>query len=594
MSDGWRELAVPRVTGTHADVLAAVGLADVLAEACNGPVLLLEGEAEFRVQTPSVVDAQALRSVAHRPGYPFLKARRGDVTPPGAQDVVDYEAERERVERVRQAGLGRRVQDAELRELVQQDQPRSDWRQLRILRALQGDDTANKVHEDIVAVDGTTFREALGRGLRAVAGGLPSGLRWRASLVQLFNPHAPKGYSRLKPDGTDRNDRTKDYWNDPFVEWLKYRGFFRVASGCFHGPERKHVRVLCPCPRRITVRNLEAVARELRDSVIMGGPPKYDALAVLRLAELLIRHAEDYRTGEDYLPGLRLDGLTPADVISGVYVTNYQSLGSARAVTEMHMLALPAWFPVRSREDASCWLAALDEHQRVLRALRDDRSDEIGLLLRYRRFLQTRGAACIGEFLEFLGAYGCFWLRTFGGTADGRKRWPPRFSASLVRRIIMESVPQYSAILEDPGFRAVAAAVRRCTVSAQALRAMNRDHREIRYELLHELRRNRNLPGSALLETVAEFVSLYNAENARLREIARDLHAAPANVTTEEFASFCRLLERYGAPVVGALLCAYGSCREAGAEPAEPAEAEEDREQDPTAHGEGAETENEE
>lgn len=125
----------------------------------------------------------------------------------------------------------------------------------------------------------------------------------------------------------------------------------------------------------------------------------------------------------------------------------------------------------------------------------------------------------------------------------------------------MGSAPRLGEILNDPGFQAVAAAIRRATVSAQVQKAMgNADHREIRYDLLHDLRRKRSLPGtSPLTEAVSDFVSMYNAENARRREMRRP---APLNVTTEEFASFAGLLEKHSASLVGALLCAYGTCRE--------------------------------
>lgn len=125
----------------------------------------------------------------------------------------------------------------------------------------------------------------------------------------------------------------------------------------------------------------------------------------------------------------------------------------------------------------------------------------------------------------------------------------------------MGTAPKLTEILSDAGFQAVAAAVRKATVSAQAQKAMKRqDYREIRYDLLHELRRKRGLPGVApLIEVVSDFVSLYNSENARRREMGKP---APRNVTTEEFSSFAALVEQYGASMVGALLCAYGSCRE--------------------------------
>ena len=125
----------------------------------------------------------------------------------------------------------------------------------------------------------------------------------------------------------------------------------------------------------------------------------------------------------------------------------------------------------------------------------------------------------------------------------------------------MGTTPSLEAVLNDAGFQAVASAIRKSTVSAQALKAMGaRDYREIRYDLLPDLRRKRSLPGERpLLEAVADFISIYNSENARRREMKK---RAPRNVTTEEFMSFTALLPKYGSSTVGALLCAYASCRE--------------------------------
>jgi hypothetical protein len=124
----------------------------------------------------------------------------------------------------------------------------------------------------------------------------------------------------------------------------------------------------------------------------------------------------------------------------------------------------------------------------------------------------------------------------------------------------MQNAPNLSQILSDPGFQAVADAIRRATVSAQAQKAMNRpDYREIRYDLLPELRRRSTLPGNnALVEAVSDFISKYNVENARRRELGKP---APRNITTDEFSALIALIETHHAATVGPMLCAYGSCR---------------------------------
>lgn len=548
---------VPGSTGTHGDVLAAAGLADLLGSIPGaGVVRIREAEIGLAVSVPGRMDLDRL---PQHPGYPFLKVKSTAEVPRGAVDVVDYQDERAKAARRKQArgGAGKRRRgrfESQSDQAIQEEAPREDWQLLQVLNALQGDETSNRVHAAIVGRAPDRWGDEMPRALAALRDGEPSGLDWKATTVQLFTPTAAKGYCRLKPDSTDRNDKTKDRWADPLVEWLRYRGYFRVACPFFRGSD---VRLLCPMPQDISIRALESLARELRRGGVPGGPPKLDALAVLRMAELLVRHSEEYHDADiEPWPGLSLAGKTPAAAISGVMMTHYQSLGQSRAVSAMATLALPGWFVIRERRDADMWLAILDEHQRVVRALQDDHSDEIGLLLLYRRFLERREGRAAWALVEFMEHYGPFVMR-----AREQQRRVRSFRTDHFRETVKDMDTKLTEILDDTGFRAVAAAVRRATVSAQALKAMKRpDYRQIRYDLLPELRRKRSLPGVVpLMESVADFLASYNGENARRREMGKE---APRNVTTEELSAFARLVERHGTSLVGALLCAYGTCRE--------------------------------
>lgn len=564
MNEKTRVFRIPKRTGTHADVFAAVGLADLLATVPDaGTITLVGGEADLEIHYPGSLSQSDLDRIPWAPGYPFLKANEKVKVPKGAVDPVDYKSEKAKADRRKKAAAalkgkkGARALDAETYEAMQQEQLREDWRLLQVLNTLQGDETSNRIHETIVTRKPEQFRKEVAAGLNALSLQKNSNPDWKVSTVQLFNPIAAKGYSRLKPDSTDRNDKTKEQWANPFIEWLKYRGYFRVACPFFQGPKAEHVRLLCPVPQDISIHALQSVARELRKRGVYGGPPKMDNLAVLRLAELLVRHSEEYHDADaEPFPGLFLRGKTPADAISAVMVTHYQSLGNAKAVSAMSTIALPSWFRIEIKGDAESWLAILDEHQRIIRGLQDDHSDEIGLLIAYRRFLEKRGETAIWSLIEFMEHYGPFLIR-----AREQNRRVRSFRTDYFRRILMGAAPKLTEILEDFGFQAVATAVRKATVSAQAQKAMRRqDYREIRYDLLHEIRRKRSLPGVApLVETVSDFISKYNVENARRREMSKP---APRNVTTEEFSAFAALVEKYGASMVGALLCAYGSCRE--------------------------------
>ncbi len=552
MNEGSRTFVISRTTGTHGDVFAAVGLADLLAGASDSPVRIHAAAMGFEIS------AALVNGVLQSPGYPFLKANENVNVPAGVTDFVDYKAEKAKSDRRKKLtqGKSKKSLGSEIEELLKQDEPRSDWRLLQVLNTLQGDETSNRVYAQIVRMKPAEFSHVISAALESVASFEPSGLDWPANSVQLFSPNSAKGYSRLKPDSVGRNDKTKEDWTDPFIEWMRYRGYFAAACPFFDGPKAENVRLLCPVPANISVGGLKEVCGQLRQAGIFGGPPKLDSLATLKLAEILIQRSEEYRNRDVIaIPGLSLLGQSPADIISGISVTQYQSLGSAKAVSSMAVLAIPGWFILNSPADAVVFLSILEEHQRVLRSLQDDHSDEIGLLIQYRRFLELRGEGSILTLIDFMSRYGALVLR-----AREQKRRIAQFSTDNFKRLLMQNASKLTPVLNDPGFQAVAAAIRSSTVSAQAQKAMNRpDYREIRYDLLPELRRKSSLPGNApLIQTLADFVAKYNLENARRRELNK---SAPRNITTDEFSSLVTLIENHKASIVGPMLCAFGSCR---------------------------------
>jgi len=272
-------------------------------------------------------------------------------------------------------------------------------------------------------------------------------------------------------------------------------------------------------------------------------------MATLELARLLIRHFRESK----------LQLLAPDALISGIVIGNYQSMGQAKAVTAIETLAVPGWFPLDTEADADLWTTTLEEHQAVIRRLRDNYSDEIGLILSYRRFLKHRGPKALFTLLDFMGQYGIFLLRERASDPNSRRR---QFQTDHLEAILNQQ-DEYKQIISNAGFKAVAAAIRSATVSAQTMNRPNfkKDHRDIRYDLLPELSRKRSLPGvGPFLESVSDFIASYNRESARRLE--QNKKTGVRRVTSEELESFTQLLlEQKNASVLGALLCAYATCK---------------------------------
>lgn len=579
-----REIELPRETGSHGDVLAAIGLADLLDAAGLGRVMLEERGASFAVVPSRPRRPSELANLPHDPGYQFLLAKSGVPLPPGVGpgQALDYQAVRDEIAELRRQeselhAARNQTRDPAERQRYQEaiDELRQrwpispyEWRRYPPYLILQGHETANRLFAEIAKTPADDFRALVQGALAALAERRPSGVAWKVSTVQVFAPNAAKGYARLKPDSTGRGDKTKDAWADPFVEWLRYRGYFIAAVPVFHGSKGEHIRILVPIPGRISIRAYGRIVAALPTPPRGSSPPKIDSLTTLDLARLLIRQSDLFQQvggGEDEL--LELLGHAPDEIVSGLAVTNYQSLGSARAVSALAELAVPGWFAVHSHQDAVDWLAILDEHRAIVGALNDSHSDELALLLGYRRFLERRGLPALDALLDFAGAYGNHVLRA--REAGRRAR---QFSTELLRRVVEAMSSTYASILSDGGFRAVAAAVRNATVGAQIMKArvregLAKDHREIRYGLLPDLRRASQLSDNkAFLVEVAKFVDLYNAENARRQEMTgRPWHA---RVSADDLLAFTRLVDAYGASIVGALLCAYGTCTERREAPA--------------------------
>lgn len=526
--------------GTHADVLVAVGAADLLmhltpelVDQANRLSVNLSRDAEFADFTDISPGFRYLDDAGNsEEGEQASKSNRRTKSRPQQipQSLVfDYRSENEKYKRQQAA---RKTRDQDIAESRQKDNPDPEFRSYRIARALQADSGLNKFVEEWCRRSPQERQDAVWSGLTG------SNFFFDAPLVQLFNPQAAKGYALLKPAGTDRNDKTKDKWAESFDEWLRYRGFFTACSGWFLGSKGEHIRVYCPIPKHIPFRLYQDVARQFRGEALGGSGTKMDCLGALRLARILIERSEAFTFTR------------PARSISGVWVTHYQSLGQAKAVTAIDRLAMPDWFDLQSREHAELWLETLDEHDKVLRRLSDDISEELGLLKQYRRFLQQQGTDALPEFIRFLAAYG---HHVFRVRAQGQ--WLlPQFTTEKVEAMLQ---PSYSEILTNPGFQAIAGALRSATVSAQVAKRKGGDYRDIQYGVLPELRRKNSAGRDELMRAIADFITSFNAESARRYEMGK----SGFRVSQDEFAAFADLMGRADPELVGSLLCAMATCK---------------------------------
>jgi hypothetical protein len=168
-----RTFVVPKATGTHGDVFAAVGFADLISNATHvSKVQILEKPTGFEVRAAT---SDGLGRISQSPGYPFLKTNAKVVIPKGVTDSVDYKLEKEKAERRKKLtqGKSRKSLGSDIEQLLKQDEARPDWRQLQVLNTLQGDETSNRIHALIVRMKPDEFSRAIADGVEGVANTRP-------------------------------------------------------------------------------------------------------------------------------------------------------------------------------------------------------------------------------------------------------------------------------------------------------------------------------------------------------------------------------------------------------------------------------------
>ncbi|MDH7482703.1 MAG: hypothetical protein QHH26_12125 [Armatimonadota bacterium] len=562
---------VQRKTETQGDVFAAVGLAKLLDSEEHPAHIRMEGDyfiveaMDSQNQNYSKLSRKSIyrylvngkvNAPAEIPFYNLVEAKELEQRKEEQRNKL--EAERKRNPNLRN--------DPDIQQKLEEYAPDPEYRLYRFFSTMQADTGANKALEYTHSKQSNWPQElqlAL-KGMQNPAGAIPN-VNLGASGNQLMNPLIAKGSYGIKPSGTNRhNPKIADTGDNEIFQYFRYGGYFSAAVP--YQDEKQNLRLLTPIPKDISLTAFELIVQKLRSSKFFKSKKlKLDVLASLRVAALLIEHSEYASSEQPNFAKLFISNYSPADLISGLHITHYLKTSQfGKNVTELSFVAVPGWFPIKSKEDADSWRSIIEEHQNILRNLDESNSEEISLLQQYRKFLQIRDTEAFTELICFISNYGAYWM---SATNDPRRRRMPRFTTSTLERMVESMAPNISAILKNPHFQSIAKAIRKSTVSAQAQKAMGKKPwREIRYGLVAELNRKRFVK-EELIEALAIFVTQYNSENARRRENKESLKAAPSNITTEDLEGVAALIDETDNPaLIGALLCAYGTCREPAAE----------------------------
>ncbi len=360
---------------------------------------------------------------------------------------------------------------------------------------------------------------------------------------QLFNPHMGKGQNRAKADKLTMGNE-KLFW---LLEYLKAVGLWAATAPTkASGSDLRKTYVLSPT--ELDMQYHRRVFASFRDQLRNEGPVKQDIVASLLYAEVLLEQSVEQELSDLFGGG----GIT--NLVSGMNVATYQLLSqNSYTLMNLSFLGLPDWMPeIRTSDDAEMYIELLQEHRERIRSLDEEKSEGYALLQLYRDFVSGNYLA---PFFEFLAGYGGYLISEL----DRSHFYVKPFCETNLRSLLMMIDNKLTPIVEDEGFRNVASAIRKSTVSVTYTPKEHRRY-ELRYGLGQELMRKSQYSDD-FMQALTEFMQSYNDETMRVHERTRGKMRRKL-ITTGDIESIVRLIDEYDAKTVCNLLVAFGYARD--------------------------------
>ncbi|MCO5193114.1 MAG: hypothetical protein M9930_07460 [Anaerolineae bacterium] len=372
-----------------------------------------------------------------------------------------------------------------------------------------------------------------------------------ATASQLLNPSQGKGINKALPNGVGLSN-LKNFW---LLEYLKAVGLFEIAiTRTMRGVSDRKTYV--PAFGRMSRERSKAIDERFRRKMPFSETAvRSDILTVLNYLQTFIDYVQTPSSAEPDPFGSE-EPIQPARFMNGFHTVFYKDLGNAIATMNISFLNLPGWVRIMDEADVITFQELLAEHKQVIEQLDESISDQLSLLQAYRDFIV---ADHLDPFFEFTTLFSSYLIRQGEKGAYA----PKRLSTENLRRLIMsnDSQQNLTPILESKGFRNIATAIRRSTISAQYRKKAFDDRRyDVRYGLGRDLMRQAQYSSDFLI-ALSEFMQSYNQENAQVLD-SRPGPYRPS-ITTEDIEDIVRLIDAYGsAELIAKMLIAFGYARE--------------------------------
>ena len=369
------------------------------------------------------------------------------------------------------------------------------------------------------------------------------------SALSIVSPTTAQGSFTLTGAKGINTETPEIFWLEMY---LAFAGYMAAAMPFNAGGDAL---LYYPLPREIQFTFLRRTMDSYRDSGSVRHlydysnvmpRAKIDALSQIAFYESMIKR---YLANLDD-PNANPWEQTETNAVSGLVGYYYKNISTQIPFDET-TFALPAWLPLQpdtsALEEA---LAVLNGHRELIEAIRGDYAEELEILASYRRF------AALGapeDWIDFAIAYS---MHRFNKMVDSP--WMAHLQIELLEKTLMNN-PQYKnyrPILENPGFRNLAKAIRSCTVQLRYFKDVKNQQTafKVRHGLGDDLLRRAH-DADDFIEDLGHFVHDYMRESSNVQAIYNETRPL---ITEDDLYQVVALVNEYGSRVVASLLVAAG------------------------------------
>lgn len=548
---------VHKKSGTYSDLLETYGLANLLhriLDAVNLPdteIVITDREYCFEVSTNVDITGEMLSKLKYFPPFKYIK-RKTDSDVRKYPDYYDYPTQsawkkeqqdllnaaykKEKEERIREIERISKIYETEKPRDVEYDvysQIAEDSNNFPSFDKLYRNFHNNQeIFCDIIKEILSYYQN---KSHNTASFTFKKSITEKVTALQIFNPTQGKGLKSEKANDV-KGGNFASRW---IVETMKISGALSdmVCQLVKVGARSFDLKIFVPEYKQLNFAKKFDLIPKFKKYAKGNTPIKIDVLYILLLTKLLIEN-----TGYS---GRRRK---IKDIVTGLHSVYQKSMGKKRAVVNIGFIQIPDFIEIGSKEDVKEWAEVIDNQIKIIGGMKEEHDTTAGLMM-YRNFIS---GSSIDVFFKF-----SYWYAEYMMSQLSKQNKPKTFTINTLNKLYISMDKQeinLKSIIENDGFKAVAEAIRKSTVSLQYTSKERRKY-EIRYGVAQALQ-TKSKTKADLAEYIGDFISLYNAETSRKAE--KDNRAFRKNVREDKLSLFYELLDNYPSKLVGALLASYG------------------------------------